>query len=257
MPKFSEQRILKSKEVLCSFLSDTVKGEFLFKEKILQEATRRTELLVDIEDESFSDILDGNLKILINSYVEMSIPLIRHRFESGYALFKPNDEMFKCKDERFSRFFIFNKKEMIEYIINRQLMLLMHRPFRFSVIGYYSRTTLKRIADKVGLTLKDIIDEIDYARSSLNIRLKDDRSYIPFALSNCNKFREYISIILDASDKQQIINLFESVVYSSDFLQEFSITKYKYIDNYYYIVPVIEEKEIEYMKDVYDIVLRK
>ena len=46
MPKFSQQRILKSKEVLCSYFNKKF-DNFLFEQKIKEEAYNRTLLLAD------------------------------------------------------------------------------------------------------------------------------------------------------------------------------------------------------------------
>lgn len=253
MPKFSEQRILKSKDILCSYLREVSPEDFLFKEKIYDETIRRTQLLVNENDPMYMEILNSNLNILINSAIKMSIPRIRQRFESGYALFGPDDNIKKRKEIDYPMFFIFSEREMIEYIINRQLLFLEKAQFKIPVVRYYSTISFMTVSKATGLSVQSIQDELEYARACSNIRYKKDNSYMLYALNNCNKTHEFMKYMLD-SDKHRD-DLFYSISlqgYSTDY----EIKRIVFEGKTYYIVPVDEQAEIDAMKDIYELVIK-
>lgn len=251
MPKFSEQRILKSKEVLASFLNTERHDDFLFEE-IRNKAISKTQLLLGENDPNYENFFESNLHLLINNSIKMSIPKIRNRFESGYALFRPSESVMKEQDEDFPSFYIFNENEMINYAICRQKMLLEVGDFRRRVIRFYSRISDEFVSKATGLSYQDIQDELEYAISQSNVRFRNDKTYLLYALLNCNKANEFMRYVLnDSNIRVCLLESLNNPMYGV----RMEIQKAEMDNKTYYIVPVNEEAEIETMSDDYDIVL--
>lgn len=254
MPKFSKQRILKSKLVLASFLHQEHKDYFLFKQEVHDKAMYKTKLLLSEDDPNFDNFFDSNYNLLVNSSIKMSIPKIRNRFESGYALFYPNDSVKVDKDLKYPSFYIFNENEFINYAINRQQTLLQVGRFRNGVIRFYSKITDDFITESTGLSRQDITDEIEYAKSMSNVRYKRDTTFLLSALINCNKIVDFMRYILDIDAKRS--DLFLSLKNPAYHIG-IDIAKVRFQGQIYYIVPIAEDMEINTMKDDYDLTLLK
>ena len=253
MPKFSQQRIIKSKIILSSFLDQTYEKEFRFEE-IRNKAINKTKMLLSEDDPNFDNFFKSNLHLLINSSIKMSIPKIRNRFESGYALFRPDDSVIVDKERSCLSFYIFNEREMINYSINRQKTLLEVGKFRRGVIKFYSRIPYDFIIKCTKLSEQDIMDEIEYASSLSNVRYRNDSTYILDALINCNKIVDFMKAVLDDDNKREF--LFDSLMNPAYMIYD-SISKINFEDNIYYIVPINEDLEINSMEEEYDLKLKK